>query len=515
MPRAPAPAGSCTASGFAPEEQGKAVAEFSGGWRERLNLAAALMCRSDLLLLDEPTNHLDLDAVIWLQDFLRGYAGTLLVISHDREFLDAVTTQTLHLAERRATLYTGNYSQFELLRAERLAQQSALAKQQQRQVAHLQSFVDRFRAKASKARQAQSRLKMIERIERVLPAHADSAFEFSFPAPDKLPAPLLRLDEVAAGYGSHVVWRGARMDIAPGARIGLLGPNGAGKSTLMRVLAGELPALGGEMVRHRDLRVGYLAQHQLEQLDVDGTPLLHLRRLEPRIDDQSARSFLGGFDFRGERVYEPVGNFSGGEKARLALALVVRSRPNLLLLDEPTNHLDLDMRAALELALQDYPGAVVLVSHDRHLLGVTCDELWRVAEGSVQPFDGDLDDYAAWLAARERSWSAQADAAESAGEAEAAPRAASAKDRRRAAAEQRAREKPLRDTIRRSEAAMAAAQARLAEIEARLAGSEIYEPANRDALAALLEEQGRLRRELARSEESWLAAVGAIEGSEK
>ena len=507
--------------GFAPEEQERAVAKFSGGWRVRLNLAAALMCRSDLLLLDEPTNHLDLDAVLWLQDFLCGYAGTLLVISHDREFLDAVTTQTLHLAGQRATLYSGNYSQFELLRAERVAQQTALAKQQQQQIAHLQSFVDRFRAKASKAKQAQSRLKMIERIERVLPAHADSSFEFAFRAPEKLPAPLLRLDRVAAGYGKHVVWRGARMDIGPGARIGLLGPNGAGKSTLMRVLAGDVPIMEGEMVRHRDLRVGYLAQHQLEQLDPEASPFLHLRRQEPAIDEQAARTFLGGFDFRSGRVYEPVVNFSGGEKARLALALVVRSRPNLLLLDEPTNHLDLDMRAALELALQDYPGALVLVSHDRHLLGVTCDELWRVAEGTVQRFDGDLDDYAAWLAARDRSWSAHADAGGAAdpGDIEgvpdaALPRGASSKDRRRAAAEKRARDKPLRDTIRQAETTMAAAQARIAEIEAQFAGPAIYEPANRERLAALLDEQKRLRHDLGRSEESWLAAVEAL-GSEE
>jgi ATP-binding cassette subfamily F protein 3 len=494
--------------GFAPGEHGRAVAEFSGGWRVRLNLAAALMCRSDLLLLDEPTNHLDLDAVLWLQDYLRGYAGTLLVISHDREFLDAVTTQTLHLAAQRATLYTGNYSQFELLRAERLAQQSAVAKRQQQQIAHLQSFVDRFRAKASKAKQAQSRLKMIERIERVIPAHADSAFEFAFRAPEKLPAPLLRLDKVAAGYDGRAVWRGARMDIAPGARIGLLGPNGAGKSTLMRVLAGELPALGGEMVRHRDLRVGYLAQHQLEQLDPEASPLLHLRRLEPAIDDQTARTFLGGFDFRGDRVHEPVVNFSGGEKARLALALVVRSRPNLLLLDEPTNHLDLDMRAALELALQDYPGALVLVSHDRHLLGVACDELWRVAEGAVQRFDGDLDDYAAWLAARERSWIAEAGIEIAAPEAE---RAASAKDRRRAAAARREREKPLRDTIRRAEAAMAASQERLREIEARLAEAQLYQHDDAVELTGLLKEQAALRKDLAAAEESWLAATAAIE----
>jgi ATP-binding cassette subfamily F protein 3 len=496
--------------GFAPTEHTHPVAEFSGGWRVRLNLAAALMCRSDLLLLDEPTNHLDLDAVLWLQAFLTGYTGTLLVISHDREFLDAVTSQTLHLSQQRATLYTGNYSQFELMRAERQAQQSALARRQQQQVAHLQSFVDRFRAKASKARQAQSRLKMIERIERVLPAHADSAFEFSFQPPDKLPAPLLRLDAVAAGYADRTVWRNARMDIGPGARIGLLGPNGAGKSTLMRVLAGELPALSGEMVRHRDLRVGYLAQHQLEQLDPEASPFVHLRRQEPAIEEPVARTFLGGFDFRGDRIYEPVANFSGGEKARLALALVVRSRPNLLLLDEPTNHLDLDMRAALELALQDYGGALVLVSHDRHLLGVTCDALWRVAEGTVQPFDGDLDDYAAWLAARERTWSAQLDAQSPVSDAQ-----VSAKDRRRAAADQRAREKPLRDRIRNAEAAMTAAQARLAQIDARLCEPDVYRDGNQETVTDLLKEQAQLRRELASSEESWLEAMTAMESVQR
>jgi ATP-binding cassette subfamily F protein 3 len=364
---------------------------------------------------------------------------------------------------------------------------------------------------------------MIERIERVLPAQAESPFEFAFAAPERLPAPLVKLDRVAAGYDGRAVWCGARLDIGPGARIGLLGPNGAGKSTLMRVLAGEMPALEGEMLRHRDLRVGFVAQHQLEQLDPQASPLLHLRRQEPRIDDQTARTFLGGFDVRGERVHEPVADFSGGERARLALALVVRSRPNLLLLDEPTNHLDLDLRAALELALQDYTGAVVLVSHDRHLLDATCDELWRVAEGSVQSFDGDLDDYAAWLAARERAWSPQPEASEESersdggeGTAEAGagdPDASrvSARDRRRAAADQRAREKPLRDTIRDAEAKMAAAQARLAEIATRLASGELYRGDDRSELARLLEEQAALKREVARSEESWLNAMTAIE----
>jgi ATPase subunit of ABC transporter with duplicated ATPase domains len=375
--------------GFKPDQIDNPVASFSGGWRMRLNLARVLMTRADLMLLDEPTNHLDIDAVVWLQNWLLAYEGTLLVISHDREFLDAICTHTLHLAESKATLYTGNYSQFERLRAERMAQQAAVSASQQRTIAHLQSFVDRFKASAAKARLAQSRVKMIERIKLVAPVVADSEFSFDFPAPDKLPSPLIRLHDAAVGYGQRTVLSGIKLSLEPGQRIGLVGPNGEGKSTLVKLLAGELDVRAGEMTRHPDLRVGYFAQHQLEQLNPDASPLEHFKELDPKKGEQELRSVLGGFNFVGDRVFEKVAPFSGGEKARLALAMVVYRRPNLLLLDEPTNHLDLDMRQALEIALSDFDGAVVLVSHDRHLVGATCDQLIRVCDGSVGEFDGD------------------------------------------------------------------------------------------------------------------------------
>ncbi|MGH8456044.1 MAG: ABC-F family ATP-binding cassette domain-containing protein, partial [Stenotrophobium sp.] len=380
--------------GFTAEEQLKAVADFSGGWRMRLNLARALMCRSELLLLDEPTNHLDLDAAIWLEEFLPTYPGTLLLISHDRDFLDSVCTHTLHLEGLGATLYTGNYSTFERTRAERIALQSASYVKQQRQAAHLQSFINRFKAQASKARQAQSRIKQLEKMQLVAPAHYDSEFSFEFREPERMSTPLLRYDEVKAGYGERVILSGLRLSLQPGDRIGLLGPNGAGKSTFMQTLAGALPALFGKELRDPYLRIGYFAQHQVDQLDLKASPILHLQRLDKGAAEQSLRDFLGTFNFRGDRVYEAVGPFSGGEKARLALALVVYQNPNLLLLDEPTNHLDLDMRRALETALAEFSGAMVLVSHDRHMVSTTCTELWLVAEGRCQSFDGDLDDYA-------------------------------------------------------------------------------------------------------------------------
>ena len=491
--------------GFSAEEQLHPVSSFSGGWRMRLNLARALMRRSDLLLLDEPTNHLDLDTVVWLQQWLGDYRGTLLTISHDREFLDAVTTHTLHLAEGTATLYAGNYSQFEKLRAAKLAQQAALAAAQERQIAHLRAFVDRFRAKASKATQAQSRLKMIERIERVAPAHAEAEFDFEFPQPDRMPHPLLKLDDASAGYGEREVWSGVNLTLEPGDRVGLVGPNGAGKSTLVRVLAGELAPRGGKMMRDPYLTVGYFAQHQLEQLVPTLSPLAHVQRLDPNASETAVRDFLGGFNFRGDRVFEPVAPFSGGEKARLALALVVYRKPNLLLLDEPTNHLDLDLRFALEMALQSFPGALVLVSHDRHLVGSTCDELVRVADGHVVRFDGDLDDYARWLTQRERDYQRSLDATE--------PARPSAKDVRRAAADQRAREKPLRDALKKAEKALHATQERLAAIETCLHAPGIYDSARRDELAMLLQEQGMLKRELERAEEAWLEAASALEGA--
>jgi len=494
--------------GFENADQARAVAEFSGGWRMRLNLARALLCRSDLLLLDEPTNHLDLDAVLWLQAWLKSYAGTLLVISHDRDFLDAVTTHTLHLAQGTATLYTGNYSQFERLRAERMAQQGALREQQQRQIAHLQSFVDRFKAKASKARQAQARVKMIERIRLAAPAHADAEFDFAIPAPERLPEPLLVLDRAAAGYGGRTVLAGLRMTLSPGDRVGLLGPNGAGKSTLTKLLAGVLEPQAGAVVRSPYLVVGYFAQHQLEQLDPAASPLEHLRRQAPRLGEKGCREYLAAYHFRGERVFEPVGPFSGGEKARLALALLVHGRPNLLLLDEPTNHLDLDLRHALEIALQDYAGALVLVSHDRHLVESTCDSLWRVAGGSAQPFDGDLDDYARWLAQRERDYAA-ADSVP-APSPPGGPRL-SPKEQRRAAAEQRARLKDLRDTVQNAEAEMHKLSTRITAIEQELQDPAVY--ADRSRAAGLSREQNALRRRLADAEEAWLQASTALEAT--
>ena len=388
--------------GFSAADETRPVAAFSGGWRMRLNLAQALMCRSDLLLLDEPTNHLDLDAVLWLEEWLRSYPGTLLMIAHDREFLDRSVDRIVHIEQGTAKLYTGNYSAFEEQRAAQLAQQQSLYERQQREIRHMMSFVERFRAKASKARQAQSRLKALERMERIAPAHVDSPFEFAFLAPQKLPRPLLALEQQSVGYGERVVLQSLNMTIAPGARIALLGRNGAGKSTLMKLLAGELEARGRQTHRgagpaHRLLRA---ASARTAGRSTE-SPLEHLRRhggeAAARSTEQELRSFLGGFGFSGDRVFEPVGPFSGGEKARLVLALVSFRRPNLLLLDEPTNHLDLEMRQALAVALQDYEGAVVLVAHDRHLLRAVADELILVDAGRASPFDGDLEDYARWF----------------------------------------------------------------------------------------------------------------------
>ncbi|HEY0972871.1 MAG TPA: ATP-binding cassette domain-containing protein [Solimonas sp.] len=487
--------------GFSAEEQIKAVADFSGGWRMRLNLARALMCRSDLLLLDEPTNHLDLDAVIWLQDYLQTYAGTLLLISHDREFLDAVTAHTLHLEQQKATLYGGNYSTFERTRAERLALQAANYAQQQRQIAHLQSFITRFKAKATKARQAQSRVKQLERMELIAPAHLDSEFSFEFREPERLGTPLLRFDNLRAGYPDRTVLSGINFSLEPGDRIGLLGPNGAGKSTLVRTLAGELPALGGREMRDPYLKVGYFAQHQVDQLDLHASPILHLKRLDPPATEQSLRDFLGGFNFRGDRAYEAVGPFSGGEKARLALAIVVYQRPSLLLLDEPTNHLDLDMRHALETALQLFDGAVVLVSHDRHLVDSCCDGLWRVSDGRCEPFDGDLDDYARWLIRRDGDSPAPSKSSAS----------PSSKDQRRSAADQRALEKPLRDQMKKLDTRMGKLQNQLVALEAALADETLYAGNRQAELTRKLQEQAELRKELAGVEEEWMAAAEQLE----
>jgi ATP-binding cassette subfamily F protein 3 len=493
--------------GFAPSDETRAVREFSGGWRVRLNVAQALMCRSDLLLLDEPTNHLDLDAILWLETWLRDYPGTLLLIAHDREFLDRVVNRIVNLEHHEAHAYRGNYSAFEDQRASELAEQAALFTRQQREIKHMESFVERFRAKASKARQAQSRLKALERMQRIAPAHVDSPFEFTFAQPHKLPRPLIALEDQSAGYDGRVILEHVKITLSPGDRIALLGRNGAGKSTYMKLLAGELSALAGTRTEARDLRVGYFAQHQLEQLSAKESPLQNLRRvgaaLAARATEQELRDFLAGFGFRGDRVFEPVAPFSGGEKARLVLALVTYLRPNLLLLDEPTNHLDLEMRQALAVALQDYAGAVVLVSHDRHLLRTVADEFYIVHQGRATAFDGDLEDYAKWLADAD---SAAADPAVRKIET-----TESRRQRKRDEAERRNRLSPLRAAIAKSESELERLASERARVQAGLEAPDIYADAAKGRLEKLLQEQARLARETEKTEGAWLESTERLE----
>ncbi|HEU4654498.1 MAG TPA: ATP-binding cassette domain-containing protein [Steroidobacteraceae bacterium] len=494
--------------GFSADDVSRPVNAFSGGWRVRLNVAQALMCRSDLLLLDEPTNHLDLDAVLWLEEWLREYPGTLMMIAHDREFLDRTVNRIVHIEAGTARIYSGNFSDFEEQRAAQLAQQQSMYERQQREIQHMMSFVERFRAKASKARQAQSRLKALERMQRIAPAHVDSPFEFQFLSPTKLPRPLLTIEKQSAGYGDRIVLSGINLTIVPGQRIALLGRNGAGKSTLMKMLAGELTALSGQRTEARDLRIGYFAQHQLEQLSPSESPLDHLKRLggeaAARATELELRSFLGGFGFSGDRVFEAVRPFSGGEKARLVLALVSYLRPNLLLLDEPTNHLDLEMRQALAVALQDYEGAVVLVSHDRHLLRAVADDLVLVDQGAAKPFDGDLDDYARWFMTREKA-EVQAETDAPANSAE------QRKQRKREEAELRNRLSPLRTEIAKLEKRLGQAQEERAQIESALADSEIYTAAKKQQLQELLMRQTDNTRLIGSIEEQWLEATERLE----
>jgi len=486
--------------GFASADQQRPAGEFSGGWRVRIALARALMCPSDLLMLDEPTNHLDLETVVWLEEWLQTYPGTLLVISHDRDFLDAVIGEVLHIDHRRLHHYRGGYSDFERQRAARLAGQQAAHAEQQRTIAHMQQFVDRFRAKASKARAAQSRLKALERLQLVAPVQAENPFRFRFPEPARTADPLLSLRDATLGYGDTAVLREVSLQLAPGDRIGLLGANGAGKSTLVRVLAGELAPLCGERVTADRLEVGYFAQHQLEQLDPAASPLAHLQRLDGKATEQRLRDFLGGFGFAGERATAAVAPLSGGEKARLVLALLTWRAPGLLLLDEPTNHLDLDMRAALTLALQDYRGALVLVSHDRHLLATTVDAYWLVAAGGVAPFDGDLADYRQRLIQAERSID-DAAAAASPGR----------RDQRRREAARRAELRPLRERVARLVTALDRLSEELAGVDAELAAPALYAPEARDRLRALLRRQGELRQRGAALEANWVAAEEELE----
>jgi ATP-binding cassette subfamily F protein 3 len=493
--------------GFDSEQIERPVEAFSGGWRMRLNLAQALMCRSDLLLLDEPTNHLDLDAVIWLQEWLAQYPGTLLLISHDRDFLDQVANQILHVEQQRLELYSGNYSAFEQMRAEKLALQQAAFEKQQREIQHIESFVNRFRAQATKAKQAQSRLKALERMERIAPAHVDSPFHFRFLKPHKLPTPLLTIDRADIGYGETPILKHANFSLQPGDRIGLLGHNGAGKSTLIKLIAGELEPLAGELIAAQELRIGYFAQHQLEQLSAEATPLLHLQRLDPRASEQSLRNFIGGFGFSDEMALSPVAPFSGGEKARLVLAMLVYQRPNLLLLDEPTNHLDLEMRQALAMALQEYEGALVVVSHDRHLLRSVTDSLLLVDAGKVESFDGDLDDYRLWLLEQSREEQSAAREGGSSSDNSAAAR----KERKRIEAEQRQQLKPLRQKLKQLEKTLDTLQQRRVELEQQLAEPDSYSDGNRERLKSLLQEKGTLETELNSVEEQWLELSEELE----
>jgi ATP-binding cassette subfamily F protein 3 len=503
--------------GFPPETHERAVKEFSGGWRGRLNLARALMCPSDLLLLDEPTNHLDLDAVLWLEEWLRRYQGTLLIISHDREFLDGVITHTLHLNDGKAKLYTGNYSAFERLRAEQLRQQQISHEREQAERAHLQSFVDRFKAKASKAKQAQSRMKRLEKLAGTEAVRAERPFSFQFPAPGRLPDSMLQLEDITAGYpdaegdGVNIILRDVRFSLEAGERIGLLGPNGAGKSTLVKTLVGELDPFSGERKAHKDLKIGYFAQHTVESLREGTSALDHLQDKAPGVATQVMRDFLGTWNFAGERAFESVDGFSGGERARLALALIAWDKPNLLLLDEPTNHLDLDMREALADALADFDGALVLVSHDRHLLGMVCDSFWRVADGDVESFDGDLDDYAKWL----RTRGATSKKAAKAGAAAAKPVAKivpeeTPEERRRQAAAQRDSEKNSRQRVKRIETRTATIDNELAALEIQLADPATYNGSTSEMMR-LGQRQTELRREKEALEAEWLELYETLE----
>ena len=489
------------------------VASFSGGWRMRLNLARTLMSRSDLLLLDEPTNHLDLDAILWLEDWLKAYEGTLVLISHDRDFLDAITDHILHIENQELTLYTGNYSTFETTRSERLAQQQQAFEKQQETRAHIQKYIDRFKAQATKARQAQSRIKQLERMQQLAPAHVDTPFTFSFREPTKMSSPLLSLDAATIGYGDKVIAEKIRLQITPSSRIGLLGMNGAGKSTLIKTLVGDLPLLAGERKASELLNIGYFAQHQMDALDAYASPMLQLARIaDKQISEASLRAFLGGFGFSGERMDTACESFSGGERARLALALIVWQRPNVLILDEPTNHLDLDMRHALSMALQDFEGAVVLVSHERQLIASVCDDLLLVHAGRCTEFEGDLQDYAKWLReARQQQINAQNALQQQSSNTPLSTAKVDKEAQRKEAARRRELTRPIRKNIEKVEAQIDKVQPRLAEIEHALADSALYESNRKDDLIKLMNEQNDLKAKLEQFEEQLLQLMMELE----
>jgi ATP-binding cassette, subfamily F, member 3 len=495
--------------GFEAGDHQRVVSTFSGGWRIRLNLAQALMCPADLMLLDEPTNHLDLDATVWLEQWLLRYQGTLLLISHDRDFLDSVTTHIARLQNRKINYYKGNYSAYEHQHAERMAQQQANYEKQQAERAHLQRFVDRFKAKATKAKQAQSRIKALARMDDIAPAHIDSPFHFAFGEPPKPSNPLLYLEKANLGYDDKEILNGVGMSIAPGSRIGLLGPNGAGKSTLIKTLVGDLPLREGSRQAGDNLQVGYFAQHQLKALDLKASPIIHIQRLSPTVSEQTIRNFLGGFNFHGDVASESPKNFSGGEKARLALAIVVWKKPNLLIMDEPTNHLDLEMCHALTMALQSFSGAMILVSHDRHLLRNSVDEFLLIAYGQVQPFDGDLDEYQQWLLRSKQENSApktsdNIDASK-----------VDRKEQRRQAAEQRKQLQPMKKKVSDIEVAIEANEVELSSIESKLLDITIYEGSNNSKLQEIMQRQGELKQHNEKLEEEWMKLHEELEALEQ
>lgn len=502
--------------GFFEHQSELLVSSFSGGWRMRLNLARTLMSRSDLLLLDEPTNHLDLDAILWLEDWLKAYEGTLILISHDRDFLDAITDHILHIENQILTLYTGNYSTFETTRAERLAQQQQAFEKQQEAKAHLQKFIDRFKAKATKARQAQSRIKQLERMQELAPAHVDNPFTFSFREPSKMSSPLLTLEHADIGYGDKLIVTNVNLQITPTSRIGLLGMNGAGKSTLIKSLVGDLALIQGVRKDSELLNIGYFAQHQMDALDGNASPMLQLARIaDPKISEATLRSFLGSFGFSGERMDTPSESFSGGERARLALALIVWLRPNVLILDEPTNHLDLDMRHALTMALQDFEGAVVLVSHERQLIASVCDELILVHAGQSKEFDGDLQDYAAWFRQARIDMMKNGQKPSAPIQSQVVEKTSISKvdkeAQRKEAARQRELSRPIRKNIEKIESQIGKIQPRLVKIEESLADSALYEANRKDDLLKLMNEQTELKTKLEQAEEQMLELMMELE----
>ena len=507
-----------TGLGFSSDQMSQPVASFSGGWRMRLNLAQALMCPSDLLLLDEPTNHLDLDAIIWLEDWLKRYPGTLIIISHDRDFLDGVVNVIVHIEDRKLKRYAGNYSAFERQRAAQIALTQAAHEKQARQRAHLQSFIDRFKAKATKARQAQSRMKMLAKMEELAPLQAAAEFSFEFREPLSAPNPLLVMEETDAGYRledgtEKAIVKHVNFALQNGQRIGLLGVNGAGKSTLVKTIAGEIGPLNGTARLGKGLVIGYFAQHQLEMLRHDESPLWHLSRIAPDVREQELRNFLGSFNFGGDMVTSKIAPFSGGEKARLALALIVWQRPNLLLLDEPTNHLDLETREALTMALAQFEGTLMLVSHDRHLLRATTDQFMIVAEGKLQAFDGDLDDYRDWLFKTKLAEKVAAPASDTKAQAE--QPSVDRKEQRRLEAEERQRlgalRKPIENRVRKLEEQMAKLQEKKAAVDARLADPAVYDAANKEELKTLLLTQADCTKQLEQVEAEWLEQQEALE----